>query len=490
MRTTCFFILLGCFFAGHLAAQGLGSNQPTSYHALSARVLSIDYGWPNELDMLDNSFGIELAYRRQLGKLFGIAVPLKAGVIDVGALENTTFGSVDLLGQLYPLGSSRKLSPYFLAGGGFVRETTGSSNLQIPVGAGLNLQLGTNSFLGLQAEYRLSEQDGRNNFQLGLGYIYRLVATDSDGDGVIDSEDECPNQAGPAATNGCPDTDGDGIPDHKDKCPTVAGLPKYKGCPDTDGDGIIDSEDACPEAAGSAATQGCPDADGDGVADKDDACPNAAGDPQQQGCPDTDGDGVYDHLDKCPKEIGPASNQGCPLADSDGDGIPDAEDRCPQQVGAAIFQGCPDTDGDGIPDPDDKCPTEAGPAINRGCPEIKAEVVKILEFATQAVQFETGSARLKPESFLTLDEIARIMGEYPAYSLIISGHTDNIGNADNNQTLSEDRARACKEYLINAGVASRRMTHIGYGQSKPRADNATASGRRLNRRVEFDLRLL
>lgn len=491
MRTALFFTLLFCFFNTALFAQDMGSKEGSkSYSALSARVLAIDYGWPNDLENLDNSFGIELAYRRQLSKVFGLAVPLKAGVIDVGELENTTFGSIDLLAHLYPFGSTQKLSPYLLAGGGFVAESAGESNTQIPLGAGLNLQLGTNSFLGLQAEYRLSDQDRRNNFQLGLGYIYRLVATDSDGDGIIDSEDDCPTQPGPLATRGCPDTDGDGIPNHKDKCPNVAGLAQYMGCPDTDGDGIIDSQDACPEEAGPASTQGCPDSDGDGIADKDDACPNAAGSPDQQGCPDTDGDGIYDHLDKCPEQAGPASNQGCPLADTDGDGIPDAEDRCPNQAGDARFQGCPDTDGDGVADPDDKCPTQAGPASNQGCPEIEEEVVRILEFATQAVQFETGSARLKPESFLTLDEIARIMGEYPAYSLIISGHTDNIGNADNNQVLSEDRARACKDYLTNAGIPARRMTHIGYGQTKARADNSTASGRRLNRRVEFDLRLL
>lgn len=492
MRTALFSILLLCLFSStKLLAQIEGdATGVKSYSALSARVLAIDYAWPNDLEDLDNSFGIELAYRRQLGKAFGLALPFKAGVIDVGELENSTFVSLDLLGHLYPFGSSKKLAPYFLAGGGIVQEISGSANTQIPLGAGLNLHLGANSFLSLQAEYRLSDQEGRDNFQLGLGYIYRLVPTDGDGDGIIDSEDECPTEPGDLATKGCPDTDGDGIPNHKDKCPNVAGLSQHQGCPDTDGDGVMDSQDACPEEAGPASTQGCPDTDGDGVADKDDACPNATGSPNQQGCPDTDGDGIYDHLDKCPQQAGPASNEGCPLADADGDGIPDAEDRCPNQAGSAQLQGCPDTDGDGIPDPDDKCPTQAGLASNQGCPEIEEEVVKILEFATQAVQFETGSARLKPESFLTLDEIARIMREYPAYSLVIAGHTDNIGNAENNQVLSENRARACKDYLIEAGIPSRRMTHIGYGQNQARADNSTASGRRLNRRVEFNLRLL
>jgi hypothetical protein len=69
------------------------------------------------------------------------------------------------------------------------------------------------------------------------------------------------------------DTDGDGIYDKDDACPDVAGL-KFNGCPDTDGDGIQDSADACPDVFGLAALNGCPDTDGDGVADKDDACPD------------------------------------------------------------------------------------------------------------------------------------------------------------------------------------------------------------------------
>jgi hypothetical protein len=81
---------------------------------------------------------------------------------------------------------------------------------------------------------------------------------DSDNDNVPDSEDECPNIPGPAATKGCPDTDGDGIPDHQDVCPTVFGLAQYNGCPDSDQDGIPDNKDVCPYEAGEASNNGCP----------------------------------------------------------------------------------------------------------------------------------------------------------------------------------------------------------------------------------------
>ena len=90
-------------------------------------------------------------------------------------------------------------------------------------------------------------------------------------------EDDCPEEAGPAENNGCPDTDGDGVLDKDDECPDVVG--DLNGCPDSDGDGVADKDDECPDQAGETENNGCPwpDSDGDGVADKDDECPNEAG---------------------------------------------------------------------------------------------------------------------------------------------------------------------------------------------------------------------
>ena len=89
------------------------------------------------------------------------------------------------------------------------------------------------------------------------------VVKDTDNDGVIDSEDACPNVAGPAANKGCPwaDTDGDSVLDKDDACPTVAGPTANKGCPwpDTDGDGVLDKDDKCPKVKGTAANKGCPE---------------------------------------------------------------------------------------------------------------------------------------------------------------------------------------------------------------------------------------
>tara|TARA_Y100001954_G_scaffold89289_1_gene97827 strand:+ start:460 stop:1275 length:816 start_codon:yes stop_codon:yes gene_type:complete len=82
------------------------------------------------------------------------------------------------------------------------------------------------------------------------------------------------------------DSDGDGIVDSSDDCPDTFGLEEFDGCPDTDEDGIIDSEDDCPEEFGLEDYNGCPDSDGDEISDLDDQCPNEFGYKKYNGCPD------------------------------------------------------------------------------------------------------------------------------------------------------------------------------------------------------------
>ncbi len=113
---------------------------------------------------------------------------------------------------------------------------------------------------------------------------------------------------------------------------------------DSDGDGIPDTEDECPDAAGPALTGGCPDRDSDGIADTKDQCPDTPGTLQHHGCPDSDGDGIADHEDQCPDTPGERRHQGCPAPDRDGDGLPDEADNCPDQAGPRHNQGCPVVD--------------------------------------------------------------------------------------------------------------------------------------------------
>jgi len=113
------------------------------------------------------------------------------------------------------------------------------------------------------------------------------------------------------------DRDGDGVPDSEDECPDQFGSPTNKGCPetDTDGDGLVDREDRCPNEPGPAANFGCPsdmDTDKDGLPDKIDRCPKEPGPKENEGCPDRDGDGVYDYIDKCPDTPGEKKFDGCP----------------------------------------------------------------------------------------------------------------------------------------------------------------------------------
>jgi OmpA-OmpF porin, OOP family len=109
----------------------------------------------------------------------------------------------------------------------------------------------------------------------------------------------------------------------------------------------------------------------------------------------------------------------------------------------------------------------------------------ILDFAMRKVQFETGSSTLTVDSYTTLDKVAEIMVKYPDYYLIINGHTDNVGRAQANLMLSDQRAKACFNFLVSRGVARGRMLASGFGDTKPITSNRTEEGRALNRRVEF-----
>lgn len=286
-----------------------------------------------------------------------------------------------------------------------------------------------------------------------------------------------------------PDADKDGVTDKKDMCPgTPAGVKvDVSGCPlDADRDGTADYLDQCPDAAGPAALQGCPDRDNDGIADREDRCPDSPGETRQRGCPDSDKDGVVDLDDRCPgtKAGYRIDTTGCPI-DSDKDGIVDEEDRCPNAAGAQALGGCPDSDNDGVSDADDRCPKVAGTMANRGCPEIAKEDVKKITLIASKIFFETNSANLKPESLAQLDALVEILKKYDGATLIIEGHTDNVGDDQYNQDLSQRRTDSVKAYLMSKGIMESRLIAIGYGESRPIADNKTAAGRAKNRRVEL-----
>jgi outer membrane protein OmpA-like peptidoglycan-associated protein len=339
--------------------------------------------------------------------------------------------------SLMNLIKSKKIDPSIHVGGGYTWLGEDKHAGTVNGGLGLTYWFSETVGLSLRSTYKYSFEDVRDDMPAHMqhfaGLIFKFGGSDRDGDGIYDKDDACPDNAGPKAN---------------------------KGCPDTDGDTVLDKDDACPEVAGLVQFQGCPDTDGDGVADKDDACPEVAGLANFGGCPDTDGDGTQDKNDKCPEVKGPKENAGCPW---------------------------PDSDKDGVLDKDDKCPEVAGTAANNGCPEVSDEVVKKLNDYAKTILFDTAKASFQQQTFPVLQSIAAILKEYPTAVFSIEGHTDSDGKDATNQKLSEDRAAAVKNYLIENGIATSRLSSVGYGETKPIDSNKTKAGKANNRRVEVKL---
>jgi outer membrane protein OmpA-like peptidoglycan-associated protein len=105
----------------------------------------------------------------------------------------------------------------------------------------------------------------------------------------------------------------------------------------------------------------------------------------------------------------------------------------------------------------------------------------------RTILFDTGKASLKTETVSVFVDIIRILNEYPNAKFTVEGHTDSVGSAKLNQSLSEKRANSVRDFLIKEGIASDRLRAIGYGEEKPIATNNTRAGRTQNRRVEINL---
>lgn len=104
------------------------------------------------------------------------------------------------------------------------------------------------------------------------------------------------------------------------------------------------------------------------------------------------------------------------------------------------------------------------------------------------VTFDTNSTVVRPGLYNEIDRIAQVMVQYPETQIIVQGHTDSTGSAEYNQSLSERRAEAVKNLILQRGVASSRITSMGYGETQPVATNDTPEGRQMNRRVEIRIK--
>ncbi len=303
---------------------------------------------------------------------------------------------------------------------------------------------------------------GSSQFRVFIGFIFEPSIGDRDGDGIKDDIDKCPDEP----------------EDHDD----------------------FEDEDGCPD----------PDNDRDGIPDKDDKCPNEPetknGFEDEDGCPDSldldrDGDGIPDKVDKCPDDPedkdGFEDEDGCPDPDNDKDGIPDVDDLCPNDPedkdGFEDQDGCPDPDNDKdrILDKDDKCPNEPetynGFEDEDGCPDkgrvlLRRGKLEILD----KIYFETAKAIIKPISYPILNAITATLKGNPQILLLeVQGHADERGDDDYNMRLTEDRAKAVKDYLVEHGVEADRLQSHGYGETKPVCPSHNEACWSKNRRVEF-----
>jgi outer membrane protein OmpA-like peptidoglycan-associated protein len=141
-----------------------------------------------------------------------------------------------------------------------------------------------------------------------------------------------------------------------------------------------------------------------------------------------------------------------------------------------------DHDGDGVGDESDKCPdTPAGAQVDaRGCTIIPRKMV------LSGITFRLASAEIDPVSEGPLLSALNALRDNPEATVEISGHTDDLGTPERNQTLSEERARAVAEWLRAHGIDAGRLTTKGYGASKPVVPNTDEASRAKNRRIEFN----
>ena len=221
------------------------------------------------------------------------------------AKKNEMYTAFDASLNYKLLTDENKLVPYLSAGLGVASINNSYYTAYAPVGLGLQIKAKQGSFINILSTYRAEASAfTKMHYNHSISYSLPLklrekkpvmlppapVVADIDDDGVVGSNDDCPNASGLVKYHGCPvpDTDSDGINDENDKCPTAEGAIKYKGCPipDVDKDGINDETDKCPTAEGLSRYEGCP-------------------------IPDTDKDGVNDEQDKCPSIPGIMGNNGC-----------------------------------------------------------------------------------------------------------------------------------------------------------------------------------
>jgi OOP family OmpA-OmpF porin len=267
---------------------------------------------------------------------------------------------------------------------------------------------------------------------------------------------------------------------------------------DDDKDGVVNSIDECPNTPfGKSVNEvGCfidGDDDNDGVLNSIDECPNtsAGATVDTKGCfvdGDDDNDGVLNSMDECPNTQNgiTVDEAGCKIEiDDDNDGVFNSIDECPDtplnqvvnEVGCSVDG---DDDNDGVANSMDKCPNT--PANVK-----KVDFKGCMEEINLNITFENKSYKVDTASRKHIDELVDFLKDKPSYNVEILGYTNSIGKKRDNLVLSQKRADAVKNIIIDSGIAPSRVKSIGRGEANPIASNSTAEGRALNRRIEAKL---
>ena len=282
--------------------------------------------------------------------------------------------------------------------------------------------------IGTNPELADTDGDGLNDGEEYLTYTTNPLQADTDLDGLNDYAEVKVNKTNPLIA----DTDSDGLKDGEE-------FTQYKTDPlkaDSDGDGLKDGDEVLKYKTNPLKA----DTDGEGLTDGDEVTKYKS-DPLKA---DTDVDELSDYAEVMTHKTDPLK------VDTDGGTVAD---------GVEVKRGTDPLD------PSD-------------------DVVKVgVVYAMEDIYFDVNKTTIKPESEVRLNKVLKTLQTYSDITVEISGHTDSDGSDKSNQVLSEGRAESVKKWLVDKGIERTRIVTIGFGESKPVADNKTKEGKQKNRRI-------
>lgn len=387
-----------------------------------------------EFSFKDNVMQFSLGLQAQLFPKSDIRPFVQLGVGFISFKPEVTTQGASMLARYNAFKGSGTSSGGFYGAGGLLYDI--SESMDIFASFEKNI-----TFTDNIDEYVSNIKDNWGSINLGLMLYFgreekkveeppKPVVTDTDGDGLLDTDEQTIYKT-----------------DHKNK--------------DTDGDKLIDGDEVKTHKTDPLNK----DTDGDRLIDGDEVLTHKTN-PLKK---DTDGDGCIDGDEVLDMKTNPLKT------DTDGDELTDCDERNIYKTNPLIV----DTDGDGVND---------GREVKNGTDPLKADVLKVTEtgnIVLEGITFETNKAIIRPESEETLIKAFNTLKAYPEIKVEIQGHTDDVGKDAANQKLSDARANSVMQWLLAKGTSASRMTAKGFGETQPRVPNTSAENRSLNRRIEF-----